>query len=82
MRKIAWRAVRWVGGPIALCFAFWVIWMVATYLKAQRFHACSDVGGFWNDEERICYFLRCEGRPNEERVDRPGPWRCALKGAK
>lgn len=79
MSSNVWRVVRWVGGPIVVIGLCAAVWMILTYFKAQRFAACNDLGGFWDDEQRICYFLRCQGRPNEKRVDLPGSWQCAIK---
>ncbi len=78
MSATPWSVVRWVGGPIALLGLLGAVWMALTFFKAQRFAACNETGGFWDDDARVCYFLRCEGRPNEERIELPGSWQCAV----
>lgn len=78
-RRVFWFVVRWVGGAIVVSAGVWALWAASVYIKGKRIAVCTEMGGFWDDEARTCYFLDCRGRVDEQSVTHPLGWKCAKK---
>lgn len=78
-RPLRWLLIRWIGGPITILALGSAVWAVFVYARGLRHMPCNEMGGFWDDKEQVCYFLKCAGRPGEVSLTTQSTWKCSLR---